>query len=276
MRDMRSAVGGGEDELQILEHTCRSAPDVALAVGHGVVAPLAALPDTAVEPVVLLVEEVLQRHLEHVGDLAWVCTGGESRRDEADYRGDLVARAGAVMIDRADDVDEMPRQADFLLGLAQRRRHRVGIAVLPAAAGKGDLTGMARHVVGPLGQQYRDAGLAAHQRHQHGGRPEALRRRHDAVQGEVAAQRRCQYGQTGCQTLAACAHPPHYFVNRHALVPASILGFPQSQFPSITGAPRWPQTLRLRQTPTPLPPWPTSNVWVPSCAPPAPPSARSF
>src|SRR6266851_8820602 len=67
----------GEDELQIFKHTRRRAPDVALAVGHGVVEPFAALPDAAGEPMVLLVEEVLQGHLEDVGDLARVCTGGE-------------------------------------------------------------------------------------------------------------------------------------------------------------------------------------------------------
>ena len=36
--------------------------------------------------------------------------------------------------------------------------------------------------------------------------------------------------------------------------------------PTITGAPRWPQTLPLQPTLTPSPPWPTSNAWAPSCA----------
>ena len=44
--------------------------------------------------------------------------------------------------------------------------------------------------------------------------------------GEVAAERRLEYGQAGRQTPAALAHPLHDFVNCHALVPASFLGFP--------------------------------------------------
>ena len=55
---------------------------------------------------------------------------------------------------------KLPREADLLLGLAQRGapRHRRRSAWRPAA-GKGDLAGMARHVVGALGQQHGDAGL---------------------------------------------------------------------------------------------------------------------
>src|SRR5216683_1357440 len=223
-----SVGGAGEDELKILKHTGSCAPDVALTVGHGVIAPLMALPDTALDLVVLLVEEVLQRHLEHVGDLARIRTGGESRAHDAHDRRDLVARAGAVMVDRADHLDKTSRQAHLLLGLAQRRRHRVSVGRLRAAAGKGDLAGMARHVVGALRQQDRYAGLAAHQWHENCSGLKSLRYGHDAVQGEIAAERRLGYGQAGCQTSASFAYPLHYFVNRHALVPAAFLGFPQS------------------------------------------------
>jgi hypothetical protein len=87
---------------------------------------------------------------------------------------------------------------------------------------------MARHVVGALRQQDRYAGLAAHQWHENCSGPESLRYGYDAVQGEIAAERRLGYRQAGRQTPAALAYPLHYFVNRHALVPASILGFPQS------------------------------------------------
>src|SRR5215213_5483425 len=58
-----------QDEVQVLQHTGRRPPDVAIAVGHGVVTPLAALPDAAVDAMVLGVEEVRQGHLEDVGDL---------------------------------------------------------------------------------------------------------------------------------------------------------------------------------------------------------------
>src|SRR5215216_3324827 len=66
-RRMRSmTLTAVQDEVQILEHARRRPPDVAIAVGHGVIAPLATLPDAAVDAVVLFVEEVRQRHLEHV------------------------------------------------------------------------------------------------------------------------------------------------------------------------------------------------------------------
>ncbi|MBN9537823.1 MAG: MoxR family ATPase [Alphaproteobacteria bacterium] len=42
--------------------------------------------------------------------------------------------------------------------------------------------------------------------------------------------------QAGCQSPAAFADPPHNFVNRHALVPASILGFPQPNSPDDRSA----------------------------------------
>ena len=86
---------------------------------------------------------------------------------------------------------------------------------------------MARHVLGPLGEQNRHARL----RDRTSGTSTAagrqlLGQRHHAVQREVAAERRLGYRQTGCQPPAAFAHTTHNFVNRHALVPASILGFP--------------------------------------------------
>src|SRR6266536_1619397 len=67
LHDLCSALAGsGQDEVQILQHTGSSTPDLALTIGHGVETPLAALIDAAVDVMVLLVEEMRQRHLEHV------------------------------------------------------------------------------------------------------------------------------------------------------------------------------------------------------------------
>ncbi len=43
-------------------------------------------------------------------------------------------------------------EADLLLGLAQRRRAQVGVARVPAAAGKRDLTGVPAQVGAALGE----------------------------------------------------------------------------------------------------------------------------
>src|SRR6476659_6593452 len=97
---------GRQDEVKVLQHAGSRAPDVALAIGHRVVAPLAALVLPAVDLVVDLVQEVLQRHLEHIGDLARIRTKSESRRHDADDRRYLEAGAGTVKVDRPNDIDE--------------------------------------------------------------------------------------------------------------------------------------------------------------------------
>ena len=43
-------------------------------------------------------------------------------------------------------------ERDLLLGLAQRRRGEVGVGLVPAAAGKGDLARVTPHVGAPLGE----------------------------------------------------------------------------------------------------------------------------
>src|SRR5690349_12936421 len=128
----------GEDEVQVLQHAGRGAPDVALAIRHRVVAPLAALVWAAGDLVIDLVEEVFERHFEHVSDFARLRTNRKSRCHDPDDWRDLESRAGVVAIDGAHDVDECARNADLLLGLAQGGGDRV-LARLASAAGKGDL-----------------------------------------------------------------------------------------------------------------------------------------
>src|SRR5262249_41037166 len=106
-----------QNELQVLQHTGGRPPHLALAVGHGGEATLASLSDlAAVDAMVLLVEEVVERHLEYVGYLARIRMGGESGRDDAHHRRDLEAGAGTVEVDRPHHVDKMPRQPDLFLG----------------------------------------------------------------------------------------------------------------------------------------------------------------
>ena len=59
-----------------------------------------------------------------------------------DRRQDAEAEGGAVEIEIAERLDEIPGQPDLLLGLAQCRVQRRGIGCVDLAAGKGDLAGM--------------------------------------------------------------------------------------------------------------------------------------
>jgi hypothetical protein len=54
------------------------------------------------------------------------------------------------LVHRANDLDEIAGKPDLFFRLAQRRGGRVDIFSLPATAGKGDLAGMTRHVLGAL------------------------------------------------------------------------------------------------------------------------------
>ena len=127
--------------------------------------------------------------------------------DDADDRRDLVAGAGAIEIDRADHVDEARSSADLLLGFAQRGGDGVDVAGLAPAAGKGDLAGVARHVLGALREKNRHARCAIDQRHQHRGRlatsPAPARRRSARSRCRSALGARASRMPTGC-----CSHAP--------------------------------------------------------------------
>src|SRR3546814_1594765 len=74
--------------------------------------------------------------------------------DLADDRRHLEPGDRAIAIGRADHGDARRRQADLLLGFAQRGGGHVGIARIDAPAGKGDLAGMAAQRFGALGEDY--------------------------------------------------------------------------------------------------------------------------
>jgi len=74
-------------------------------------------------------------------------------RDAADEGVDAVAGdEGVGRRQRLAELDRGRVEADLLLGLAQRRRGEVGVCVVLAAAGEGDLAGVAAQVGAPLGE----------------------------------------------------------------------------------------------------------------------------
>jgi hypothetical protein len=79
--------------------------------------------------------------------------GGERRR----------RREGAAELDRRRV------EADLLLGLAQRGGGEVGVALVLAAAGEGDLAGVAAQVGAALGEDQPRLVRPAEERQQHGG-----------------------------------------------------------------------------------------------------------
>ena len=83
-------------------------------------------------------------------------------------------------------------QPDLLLGLAQRGRREVGVAVVLAPAGEGDLAGVAAQVGAALGEdQARVLGPAV-ERQQHRGVGVAARPRSPRLLAGVAARQLCE------------------------------------------------------------------------------------
>src|SRR5690242_9187366 len=86
------------------------------------------------------IEKVRQRSFKRRRDLERVRFKVERRLDPSDHGRD--AKSGQVVVDRKtpDHRDRASRQADFLLGLAQRRLLAARVALLHAPAGKADLS----------------------------------------------------------------------------------------------------------------------------------------
>ena len=70
---------------------------------------------------------------------------------------EVVGDEGLDRRQRLAGLDLSRVEADLLLGLAQRRRPQVGVALVAAAAGEGDLTGVAPQVAAALGED--EAGI---------------------------------------------------------------------------------------------------------------------
>ena len=87
-----------------------------------------------------------------------------------DERVDLVVRhERADGLERADELDVGGRQADLLLGLAQRGRPQVLVGEVLAAARERDLARVALEVVAPLGEDRMQRAAVEVERHEHRG-----------------------------------------------------------------------------------------------------------
>src|SRR5690606_14848667 len=128
----------GQHFYEGLQHRGRRAPDQPTGVLELV------HPEAAAEPLAIRRaqrarrEHDVERHLEHVRDLAWVRLGTEVAADEADDRRHREAGAGHVRRQTACDLDRALRHPDFLPRLAQRRMDHV-LALVDASARKADL-----------------------------------------------------------------------------------------------------------------------------------------
>ena len=116
------------------------------------------------------IEQERQRHFEDVGDFDRVRDERKRRLDPADDRRDAIAGHRLVVGEAAEQRHAVARQADFLLGFAQRRGLDIGVVGFDAAAGKADLAGVVGQVGAALRQQDRQPVGAIDQRHEHGGR----------------------------------------------------------------------------------------------------------
>src|SRR3984893_9863074 len=209
-RSMASSTG--EHLGQIYQHPGRRSPNVAALIRQHKEYARAMLEVARRTAMVLRVHHKGERHLEHLGDLERVDSERKRHFDDADDRGDLEPGPGHISIEPADHRDMVPRQPDFLLGLAQRRLSRIGVALLDASAGKRNLPGMRRQMRGALGQQHGHALGAVDERDQHRGRAQSgARRRHPWVEIVIAAGRLPQssgFNRIGRSAKAASSGSP--------------------------------------------------------------------
>ena len=111
-----------------------------------------------------------ERQLEHLGDLARTELPGLPRLDQADERVHGVAGGDRGRgLQRAHQLDRFRGQTDLLVGLAQRRRSQIGIALVAATAGERDLARVAAKVGAALGEDRPQLTLIDVQRNQHRG-----------------------------------------------------------------------------------------------------------
>jgi hypothetical protein len=148
-----SRVGAAGEQLvrllqQVLDDTGGRAPDQGVVdyVSIGFKGDAAALHARACASGAQRVERELQYGVDLGGRHLPALAGG----DQADEGVDQVAgdeRRGRGKL--AQDLDVDARQADLLLGLAQRGFAQIGVLGVVAAAGKGDLSGVAAQVGAP-------------------------------------------------------------------------------------------------------------------------------
>ena len=117
----------------------------------------------------------------------------EARPHQRHDRHDLEARhPRQIGIEKADRLDIGLIEPGFLARFAQGGGQRIPVVLIDLAARKGDLPGMARQMIGALGEKHRELGLMQHDGDQHGGRTPGLKRIdgfHIGIEVVVAAHR---------------------------------------------------------------------------------------
>ena len=132
------------------------------SIGNDVEMPRPPLPFAAAALVIGGIEHMRERHMEHLRHLALVRRQHQARRNDADNRRDRKAGAGFIGAERAQHIDMAAIERHFLLGLAQRGRHRAIILRVDAAARKGNLPGVLGQLSRPARQQQLRLGLVRH------------------------------------------------------------------------------------------------------------------
>ena len=113
------------------------------------------------------VEDVQQRHFERHIDFAAIERERKTGLHEADHRRHPEPAQHELRLEIAREGYVLPRQADLLLGLAQRGGERSLVARFDAPARKADLPGVILEVRGALREQHGESVLVIDQRHEH-------------------------------------------------------------------------------------------------------------
>src|SRR5262249_31877193 len=136
-------------------------------------------------------DQVADRDGEDGVDLAWAGTPLIRVRCHADDGRDVKARShGLDVVETAEHADVRRVQSDLLLGLAQRGRLGIGVALVAAPARKRYLALVVRQRCGATGEEYLEARVGREQRDEHGrGRLVGWRQLDAAARRELAGER---------------------------------------------------------------------------------------
>jgi hypothetical protein len=110
----------------------------------------------------------VQRHLENLGDFGLLDAIVERRLDDADKRRDQhPARNRTHSRKTAQNVDQVRRDADLFVRLAQRGMQQRRVGRIDAAARKRDLAAMALDRIGAANEYQMQIGFALDKRDEH-------------------------------------------------------------------------------------------------------------
>ena len=116
------------------------------------------------------VEQEMERRFEHRRDFARVGDEDHAGRDDAEHGGDFEAGDGAIAVGEPDHFDQMRRQSDLFLSLAQSGGDRAVVVGIDPPAGEADLARMLAHRFEAKGEDHRRFGPVDHRdQHRRGG-----------------------------------------------------------------------------------------------------------